>query len=66
MASGSGILGSVGTSLGNHSFHGNIKGHPLNMAIQAGKIKSIFPMSNIKFDQKQLVWSHSLTPSPLK
>ncbi|MCK9424300.1 MAG: hypothetical protein M0Q38_17070 [Bacteroidales bacterium] len=42
-----------------------IKGHPLNMAIQIGKIRSIFPGSNIKFDQKHLVWIHNLTPSAL-
>ena len=43
----------------------NFKIHPLNMALQAGKIKSIFPDSNISFNQVSLTWKHSIVPSPL-
>lgn len=39
--------------------------HPLNMAMQAGKIKSIFPASNLSFNQNELTWKHTITPSPL-
>ncbi len=39
--------------------------HRLNMAIQAGKIKSIFPDSNISFNQNRLVWKYEILPSSL-
>ncbi len=37
----------------------------LNMGLQGGRIKSLFPSSSISFDQKLLTWKHSITPSPL-
>jgi hypothetical protein len=39
--------------------------HTLNLAIQAGKLTSLFPMSMITFNQNILVWESSITPSPL-
>lgn len=39
--------------------------HTLNMAVQAGKIKSLFPESNISFNQNRLTWKYEITPSPL-
>lgn len=39
--------------------------HTLNLAIQAGKMMSLFPMSKITFDQNFLVWESFITPSPL-
>lgn len=44
---------------------GNYYDHSLNFALQAGKIKSLFPDSKLNFDQNRLVWTYSLTPSPL-
>lgn len=43
----------------------NNKSKPLNMALQAMKIKSIFPDSKLEFDQKQLVWQYEISPTPL-
>jgi hypothetical protein len=43
----------------------NYKIHSLNMAIQANKIKSIFPDSSISFNQYKLTWKYTVTPSPL-
>lgn len=37
----------------------------LNFAIQAGKIRSLFPSSDIFFNQNILKWKYSITPSPL-
>lgn len=39
--------------------------HPLNMAMQAGKIKSIFPACSLSYNQNELTWKHTITPSPL-
>lgn len=39
--------------------------HTLNMAVQAGKIRSLFPESNISFNQNRLTWKYGITPSPL-
>jgi hypothetical protein len=35
------------------------------MALQAGKIKSLFPGASVTFDQKSLTWKYSVVPSPL-
>jgi len=43
----------------------NFKIHRLNMALQAGKIKSLFPASNLSFNQNHLTWKYTLVPSPL-
>lgn len=39
--------------------------HPLNMGAQAGKIKSLFPLSNLLYNQNRLTWKCIITPSPL-
>jgi hypothetical protein len=39
--------------------------HTLNLALQAGRIKSIFPKSDLVFSQDHLRWKYSLTPSSL-
>lgn len=43
----------------------SFKIHPLNMALQAGKIKSLFPAYPPSFNQNGLTWKCTLTPSPL-
>lgn len=43
----------------------NFKIHSLNMALQAGKIKSLFPASAPSFNQNSLIWKYTLVPSPL-
>jgi hypothetical protein len=43
----------------------NFKTHSLNMALQAGKIKSVFPASAITYNQSSLTWKYMLTPTPL-
>lgn len=35
------------------------------MGIQAGKIKSLFPYSNLSLSQNGLTWKYNITPSPL-
>lgn len=35
------------------------------MAIQANRIKSMFPDSSISFNQYKLTWKYTVTPSPL-
>lgn len=42
-----------------------IKHAPLNLALQAARIKAVFPDSEIKVDQKELVWKCEICPSPL-
>jgi len=39
--------------------------HSLNLGNQAGKIKSLFPLSHPSFNQNVLTWKYSITPSPL-
>ena len=39
--------------------------HSLNMAMQAGKLKSLFPLSKPLFNQNGLTWKYTITPSPL-
>ena len=41
------------------------KAHSLSMALQAGKIKSLFPGSVISNDPNKIIWKYSITPSPL-
>lgn len=43
----------------------NLKTQSLNMALQAGKIKSLFPASALSFNQNSLIWKYTITPSPL-
>jgi hypothetical protein len=43
----------------------NFQIHPLNMALQAHRIKLIFPDSNISFNHNSLTWKHTIVPSPL-
>jgi len=43
----------------------NIKVQSLNMAMQAGKIKSLFPGSSLTYNQNSLTWKCWLQPSPL-
>jgi hypothetical protein len=38
---------------------------PLNMALQAERIKAAFPDSQLIVDQKQLIWKCQINPSPL-
>jgi hypothetical protein len=35
------------------------------MALQAGKIKSLFPNSKVSFDHNKLIWVHTICPSAL-
>lgn len=42
-----------------------VKIHTLNMALQAGKIRSLFPASSLNYNQSVLTWFCTLTPSPL-
>ena len=42
-----------------------VKIYPLNMAIQAEKIRHLFPESNVMYNQTILTWKYSLRPSPL-
>jgi hypothetical protein len=42
-----------------------IKKRVLNMALQAGRIKSMFPGSLLVYNQDHLIWKHNLIPSPL-
>lgn len=37
----------------------------LNFAIQAAKIKALFPDSSPTSNHNRLVWNHTITPSPL-
>lgn len=39
--------------------------HTLNMGMQAGKIRSYFPLSKLTFSQNGLSWKYNITPSPL-
>lgn len=39
--------------------------HSYNLAVQAGKIKLLFPLSNPSFNQNELTWKYTVTPSPL-
>lgn len=43
----------------------NWKMHPLNMGIQAGKLRFYFPESSVKYTQNELTWTGVITPSPL-
>lgn len=43
----------------------NNKAKPINIALQAMKIKSIFPDSKFDFNQNQLIWKYDLSPTPL-
>lgn len=38
---------------------------PLNMAVQAGKIRHDYPLSSISYTHTQLRWRATITPSPL-
>ena len=33
--------------------------------MQAGKLKSVFPLARLSYDQKKLSWKSTVTPSPL-
>ncbi len=43
----------------------NKRTHTLNMAVQAGKIRSLFPDASLSFTQNKLTWKSEITPSPL-
>jgi hypothetical protein len=43
----------------------NFKIKPLNMALQAGKIKALFPESILFYNHDRLTWRYTITPSPL-
>ncbi|TWI79029.1 hypothetical protein IQ13_3421 [Lacibacter cauensis] len=42
-----------------------LKHHSLNMGVQAGRLRSVFPSSTIRFSQNELTWESSITPTPL-
>lgn len=42
-----------------------IKNPPLNMALQAARIRAAFPNSQLIVDQNQLIWKCQISPSPL-
>lgn len=42
-----------------------IKCNPLNMALQAARIKAVFPNSQVTVNQNQLTWKCMICPSPL-
>ncbi len=42
-----------------------VKIHPLNMALQAQRLKALFPNSEINFNSQVLNWRCVITPSPL-
>lgn len=42
-----------------------LKVHPLNVAVQAGKLKSYFPDSKVIIRPSRLIWLYSLTPTAL-
>lgn len=44
---------------------GNNATQSLNLAVQAAKIKSIFPLSHPSVNDGKLTWKYSITPSPL-
>ena len=39
--------------------------HPLNLAVQAAKIKTLFPHSSLSCNPNRLVWRATISPSPL-
>lgn len=39
--------------------------HTLNLALQAAKIRSLFPLSQLSVNRNRLVWRHTITPSAL-
>lgn len=43
----------------------NIKIHSLNMGVQAGKLRSLFPDSTIHYTQNELTWKYNISPTPL-
>jgi hypothetical protein len=42
-----------------------LKQHCLNMGVQAGRLRSVFPASTIRFSQNELTWESTIVPTPL-